>query len=278
MCDGKNAVRVPVVLGIGAQNVEPSEPWMMPALERLCAQKDGAVLDVGVNLGQTLVSYLSLGLGVPYVGFEPNPHCVHHARLLASRNGARNVTIVPYGLATEYRSVMLHARSDIDSAASLVAGFRDASEYAGASVVAVAPGDDLIEMLGVDDVSVLKIDVEGAELDVLSGLRRTITRTRPFILCEILPIYDETTANGAMRRARTDAVVALLREWNYAIFRQHHDGAVSAREGIETHGDIALSDYLLVPREREDALFGRRADPSQPSTGRFSWNELGVRA
>ena len=271
-------MRVPVVQGIGAQNVEPSEPWMIPVLERLCALKDGAVLDVGVNLGQTLVSYLSTGRSAPYVGFEPNPHCVHHARLVASRNGARNVTIVPYGLATEYRSVMLHARSDIDSAASLVAGFRDASEYSAATVVAVAPGDDLIETLEVGDVSVLKIDVEGGELEVLSGLRRTITRTRPFILCEILPVYDETTPNGAMRRARTDAVLALLREWKYAIYRQHHDGSVSAQAGIETHGDIAQSDYLFVPEERESDLFGSRGDSSRPSTSRFSWNESGARA
>jgi hypothetical protein len=36
-------------------------------------------------------------------------------------------------------------------------------------------------------VDLIKIDVEDFEADVLEGMRRIITRDRPFIVCEILP-------------------------------------------------------------------------------------------
>lgn len=252
---GRHPVRIPVVMGVGALNVEPSEPWMIPALDHLCSKKAGAVIDVGVNLGQTLVCYLSTGHAARYIGFEPNPDCVHHARLIATRNAAQQVTIVPLGLADRYDSMMLFANGAVDPAASLVADFRDASEYSRASVVAVGPGDAILDALSVDDVSVLKIDVEGAELEVLRGLRQTIERTRPFILCEILPTYDTRCVNGARRRARTDDVLLLLGEWDYVVYRQLHDGSLMRCDGIEAHGDLALCDYLFVPREQTKELF-----------------------
>lgn len=271
---GRHPVRVPVVMGIGARNVEPSEPWMIPALDRLCSHKSGAVIDVGVNLGQTLIAYLSTGHSARYIGFEPNPHCVHYARQVAECNEAKQVTIVPYGLADHYGTMTLFANGVVDSAASLVPGFRDPAEYTCASVVAIAPGDALVESLGVDDISVVKIDVEGAELDVLRGLRGTIQRTRPFILCEVLPIYDDECANGSRRRARTDDLLALLHGWDYVIYRQLHDGSLVRCDGIRTHGDLALSDYLFSPRERAAWLFSGTPLEREEDLPRWvqSWN------
>ena len=40
---------------------------------------------------------------------------------------------------------------------------------------------------GVLDISVLKVDVEGAELKVFEGFKKTIKNARPFYCYEILP-------------------------------------------------------------------------------------------
>jgi len=41
---------------------------------------------------------------------------------------------------------------------------------------------------------ILKIDVEGAELDVIQGLTTWIIDYKPFILMEILPVYTQENA------------------------------------------------------------------------------------
>lgn len=52
-------------------------------------------------------------------------------------------------------------------------------------IVKTEPIDELIEASGMPLPSFVKIDVEGAEGLVLTGMRRTITKARPVIFCEI---------------------------------------------------------------------------------------------
>jgi FkbM family methyltransferase len=49
----------------------------------------------------------------------------------------------------------------------------------------VVVGEDLLGELGAGPVNLLKVDVEGHELPVLRGLRRTIEGDGPVVLCEV---------------------------------------------------------------------------------------------
>ena len=113
-----------------------------------------------------------------------------------------------------------------------------------------------MEDLGINSVSVLKIDVEGAEVEVLDGLRKTIAEKRPFIICEILPVGDDESKVGKMRRKRTDAVTTLLSSLKYEILRQLDDGTCLPLKKIETHDDLGLCNYLFVPKESMEAVLG----------------------
>lgn len=68
-------------------------------------------------------------------------------------------------------------------------GFRDDSFYKWSKPILAMPGDDL----SIDDISVIKIDVEGSELEVLQGLIETIDKFSPFILFEVLSLYNPYT-------------------------------------------------------------------------------------
>ncbi|MEM0500508.1 MAG: FkbM family methyltransferase, partial [Candidatus Korarchaeota archaeon] len=58
--------------------------------------------------------------------------------------------------------------------------------------------DEVIDQLKVKKVNLIKIDVEGAELEVLEGLARTLEKYRPTVIVEVLgdPRKVEEFANS----------------------------------------------------------------------------------
>jgi FkbM family methyltransferase len=77
------------------------EPWMTDVLRALLPLLPGRFIDVGVNLGQTLAKLKVLEPGRPYMGFEPNPHCLGYVRHLIRANRFSGVDLIPVGLSTK---------------------------------------------------------------------------------------------------------------------------------------------------------------------------------
>ena len=86
--------------------------------------------------------------------------------------------------------------------------------------------------------SVLKIDVEGAELDVLTGGRELISAARPVIIFE--HVYDASALYGAQRGAPWD----LLTELGYQIFSVTGEGPFT-RQAFTDPGPIV--NWLAAP-------------------------------
>lgn len=244
---GRTAL-VPIVNGLGAENRTLSEPWMLPLLERLFARRQGAFVDVGTNLGQTLLKVLLVDPWRPYVGFDPSVECVAYTEAVARANDAPDVRCFAFGLAAAPGIVPLFAVSPTDRAATIVEGFRDTTENPFRSYAPVQRGDDVFRGLGLDAIAVVKLDVEGAEWDVLDGLQETLRQYRPFVLAEILPTYDESTHELMARRERADRIVALMHGLDYTMARAcHDDGTLVPLDAVEAHGDIEACDYLFAP-------------------------------
>ena len=94
-------------------------------------------------------------------------------------------------------------------------------------------------------VGVIKIDVEGAELQVLQSLESLVLRDRPQIICEVLPDYY---GENEVRSERRVEILKLLTEWNYAIYQVGPDGNVQALEEIPSHNDLNQTNYLFSPK------------------------------
>jgi len=246
---GERGVVVPLVRGEGIQLVRGDERWMFDLLRGVLRQRAGAFIDVGANLGQTLLKVKAIDPDRVYYGFEPNPSAVSYCRELVRVNTFAHATIVPVGLSSGTDVVMLFAKAETDPSASLVAGFRRASRYSGAQPVSVHTGDAVLERLEIADVAVIKIDVEGAELDVLAGFTRTLTRHRPVVLCEVLPVYDVESPEGRLRLGRQQQLVQLLQATSYAIWRVESAGELSRVPDFGVHADIRQSNYLFAPLE-----------------------------
>jgi FkbM family methyltransferase len=245
-------VRVPLVHGVGFTGV--TEPWMRRLLEHFLERTQGAMVDVGVNLGQTLALVKSVDPGRQYLGFEPNPTCVAYVHELIARNRFENCTIVPAALHREDRLLQLdlYARDVADSTASVVGNFRASRPVYQRMCVAAFRYETVAASLPPMAMGLVKIDVEGAELDVVLGLETAIRRDRPTLIVEILPVYSEENVD---RKQRQEELEDTLRRWDYVLLRINKDGKQFAglepigRIGI--HGDLSRCDYVCLPRERK---------------------------
>lgn len=224
------------------------ERWLDPALGRLLRGRPGTFVDVGVHLGQTLLKVKRLSPQTPYVGFEPNLATLAQVRAMARRRRLDGCDFYPLALGAAPGVAALHSRGgDSDAAASLVGGFRQEDFYAGSRVVSVAVGDDLLTAAGRRPVALIKIDVEGGELEVLRGLQRTLAGDRPPVFCEVLPVYEPTHPTGIFRLRRQEAMEEILKMLDYRIFRIGHDGGLQPLDRVGIHRRLDLCDYLFLP-------------------------------
>lgn len=244
---------IPVLNGIGMDHFPASEPWMSECIKRLLPMKVGNFVDVGVNIGQTLLKLRSLS-DCEYVGFEPNQNCIEYVHALIQSNHLNHLTIVPYGISDRDEEGLLHAYFDqsTDSSASLIATFRPESKVMHTTQVSLIGPQTLLGYLQ-KPVAIIKIDVEGFEWFVIKGLEQIIARDRPFLLVEILPVYD---ASGTDRLERQQQIERLLMQNKYVIFRilKNADDSFHQFERIEKigiHSDLKFCEYLIAPAESE---------------------------
>lgn len=251
-------VLIPVLNGLGVDNLIISELWMCKLLEKLLQLKSGVFIDVGVNVGQTLIKLRTVSRDADYVGFEPNPLCVYYASELIKANQYTHTKLLPVGLFSSdgILELNMYSADDTDQAASVIENFRPDEKVLRKMYVPVTKFDNLGKMLAVDNISIVKIDVEGAELEVLQSLQPTLQLKRPFVLVEILPAYN---ASNTARIDRQKQMEELVKTVGYKIFRIIKEDKNTIRQlesltEIGIHGNQDLCEYLLAPEEQSGTV------------------------
>ena len=132
------------------------------------------VVDAGANVGSyTLLFAMWAGASGRVIAFEPAPDAREGLRQHVKLNGlADRVEIIPVALSSTLGSVRFH--SDGASGANAIAAAGDRAD-APAIEVETTTIDVFCETHRVRP-DVVKIDVEGAELDVIRGARRVLAR------------------------------------------------------------------------------------------------------
>jgi FkbM family methyltransferase len=169
-----------------------------PAIEHrkvlLLIRPDG-VIDVGANRGQfSLVCRLALP-GVPVCAFEPIPkeamtfRRVHHASYPL-------ITLIESALGNNSGEATLHLSKAADSSSLLPIGIEQKAifpqtEEIGTLNVSVHRLDDFFYRWEPFSRLLLKIDVQGFELSVLSGAIKTLQSCAyVYVECSEIPLYD----------------------------------------------------------------------------------------
>jgi FkbM family methyltransferase len=147
--------------------------------------RDGSyVIDVGANIGLMAVPVLASRAGVKVLSFEASPETLRFVSRTRDESAFRS----------RWEIVSKAAGSDSGTAKFSVGppalgaldGFRNTGRVAGQTEIDVEVTTIDVEWRrrGCPDVSVIKIDVEGAEYDVLLGASECIARWHPAIILE----------------------------------------------------------------------------------------------
>jgi FkbM family methyltransferase len=233
---------------MGIDNLFPQELWMVDVMRKLLENRGGTFIDVGANIGQTLMSLRSIS-DMEYVGIEPNPACLTYLDQLIRANDIQNCTIIPCAINVEDKLDLLECYHEnrTDSTASIIPEYRpDHTAIRSIPVVSLS-ADTISKSIGLNNAAVIKIDVEGAELEVLRSFRNIISAQRPAIVIEILPAYNK---ENVIRVDRQKEIQKLMFDLDYKLFGIKKSNGkfvgLEALDNIPIHGDVNASDYVFM--------------------------------
>ncbi len=243
-------VVVPVAGELGLHHSDVTEPHLLPAMAAGLATHPGAFVDGGAHTGETLLKLLVLEPGRDYLGFEPQVRAAEYVRRLLAANDAPG-SVIAAALGDRSGPVSLLRAADPDEGATVLDSFRAEPGARAHVVVPMVEGDAALEAAGVKPVAIVKLDVEGGELEAARGLLRTIERDRPLILCEILPAGGDRA--DAFRRGRAQELLEALGSRGYVL------AAIDGKGRVVRADDVgpACRDYAFIQADNAGTFIGR---------------------
>ncbi len=243
--------RIPVLNKTGWENLFLTEGWFSGLMIYLDATKDWTIIDIGANIGQTLLKVKSIYKEIEYLGFEPNPVCVNYLYKLIAKNKINRVILFPVGISkkTQLLEFYYYNDSETDPSASIIPGYRPGYNVKKTNIVPVSDINEIRQIRELSKLDLIKIDVEGAEMEVMQSCEELIIKHKPYIIIEILPVYS---SDNVIRNQRQNQIETFIKRLNYKIFlikkgTNEKLEMLEERDEIGIHGDILNIDYLLVP-------------------------------
>jgi FkbM family methyltransferase len=160
--------------------------WEPKTTQYLCSSLTfGHVfMDIGANAGYfSLLASRCVGQAGKVLAVEPNPAMAKQLRQNTERSGLTNVDIAEAACFDSVEVRDLYIGNPYNTGNSSLSGNNLA--WTKSVEVACTTVDLLVEKHGLQRVDLVKIDVEGAELQVLRGMSATLKRLRPKIITEL---------------------------------------------------------------------------------------------
>lgn len=208
------------------------------------------MIDFGAYIGFTALHAATRGVEV--WAFEPNP--VSHDLLV--RNVAANPALSPrmhlfqHGVGARDETVTLYAKAHADSGASIHRTIERGTLIQGvpAAGIQLRSAAAVLHEIGLTNDCLLKIDIEGAEYDVLPAIEPLLRHAKPWLHVSFHP-FNLTRDGDPYRTALLRLRASLEAADALAHYRFLHVWSQGAWETIGT-GDRPefLRHYLLQPK------------------------------
>jgi FkbM family methyltransferase len=241
------------------------QPDICRLLETMLRPGDQYV-DVGANIGMTaLLAQSRIGSGGKGLAFEPNPAAFARLKDHFELNGITNFQLVPCALADRESLQVLYV-----PLGDLLLGTIVPEKAEGTRVeIRTVPADPYVVGFNSATPTLIKIDVEGYEVQVLQGLRSLLAWPEVMLVIEI--------ADAKLRRAghSRDELHALLASYGLVAHTTHVRSS-RWRKNLELRplpGPLAIEEYDALFAKTGSAVYRTRLAPalspiSAPNSGK----------
>jgi FkbM family methyltransferase len=228
------------------------------AFFKACLPPDGLMLDIGANVGLiTIPLGRHLRQGGRLISFEPVPSNARALRDNVVLNDLSNVVDVREHALGHTDGTLSIGRETGTGAGTGNAFTRESAlgiaEPLEWTVVPLHRLDDVLQFPAITRLDLIKMDVEGAELDVLRGARQTVTRFRPIIYGEF-----QLTLRSASSGTFAD-VADILSGLDYQPL-----AFVDRLKLVPVKYEAGRGNAVLCPREQLEELAARCESGSRP--------------
>lgn len=152
--------------------------------EKIKGINDGDFIDVGANVGFYPLMFCQYNEGTAY-SFEPLSYNIQRFDKNMELNGFDNYNLFEIGLSDHRHESKIYYHAYNKGAGGEMSGESGIDLFLQSEKVSFDTLDNI--QLQSNDISLMKIDVEGHEQDVIKGAEQTIRREMPEILVEIHP-------------------------------------------------------------------------------------------
>jgi FkbM family methyltransferase len=209
-------------IGASLQSGHYHQQDMLLFLEK-CVSKEDIVVDIGAHIGTLTIPLATWAKQV--IAFEPAPASF----ALLEQNARQNNLIIDarnMGLARTAGHASLVEKNTMN------AGAQTLKEGEGSVAISTLDAQIL-------EADVLKIDVEGMELEVLLGGKRLIAQSRPMIVCEI------NLSQLRSHKASPQQLAQFFHSQNYRLYMLMHSRNDMSLGRVSSLGLLAA---LIAPR------------------------------
>jgi FkbM family methyltransferase len=197
-------------------------------------------LDVGANIGLTSIPILAGCPDCQVISFEASPNVLSFLQQTEAASGyGDRWRVISKALGNEVGTTQFFMGS---SELSLFDGLRDTGRAGPTreTTVPITTLDTEWEALNYPKVSVIKIDIEGGELQALQGAKRCIEREQPFIVLE----WNST--NLKPYRCEPETLLSFAKQYQYGLFSLPNLIAISDLRMLKLQM-IKTESFLLAP-------------------------------
>jgi FkbM family methyltransferase len=198
------------------------------------------VIDIGGNIGYyALLEAQLVGSSGKVIAIEPVPRNVAQLRDNVRANERGNIEIHELAIGKHNGTQALYLSSKSNHHSLLP------TRSADTLMVSVSRLDDFVSAAKLPSVNLIRMDLEGYEIEILSGMQHTLKRYGPHLLIELHPHFVETTA--LLSYLTTLQLLGYAPEW---AFEQERDYPIRWRFMKPEHP--TMDELMQDPRIRND--------------------------
>ena len=214
---------------------------------KLVITPNSTTLDIGCNIGTHADMMLELGVDAVFA-FEASISNIEYLR--KKYESEKRFRLQPHAISNENKKVKFYD-SDFANGITSLAKTPDVlkSDKIIERLVQCKRVDDIAELQHINNISCIKIDIEGADLLAIDGARQLIYRNTPYIIMEYAFNMHEFKLKGETIEATT--VLQVCEELGYIPYNIY-GVCVLDDEVFRSSALVDTFDLILVPESRHD--------------------------